>query len=772
MNTFKSKTMRGHSLSRKWLILRWMLVWAVFITQNLSAQTRYVDITASGANDGSSWTDAYNQLSTALIAADSDTSIHEILVAQGVYRPAVSNIDSTFGIFRGGLKLSGGYPNGGGVRDRIRYQTVMDGSLGSSRNSRHVMIICGLPASADSVIVDGFVIQNGLANLIGSISYKGNSLLRSAGGGIYIFNCSNERKTVISHCQIKSNRALCISGSFGGYTRGVGGGLFVKSSSPLIYNCLFSGNAGNSIKTMPLDPLSPRAHSFGTALCADDASPAVVNCVFYGNTGGNSTIYSGHTTASYPTLHNCIVYGNTNGITASKGTLTVAYSIIQGGYKGIGNSSSDPLFVYAAGNDFRLQKSSPAIEAGYNTALPAGSYSDYYGGIRILNTTVDMGIHEYGNPSISGPNTLCIGSAMAYPGSPDGGTYSHSNPTVASMGASGLVTALSAGTDTIKYTIGDTTVYKVIEAVTVPKVAASTGPASLCSGSSITVTNDTPGGIWKSSHSYIATVNRSGLVTGVSEGSVNIIYTVTDNGCSDSTVLPITIHKSPVASFEVPDILCSGSILNVIATPAGGTFSHTNPAVIEVDKGLAKGLLPGVDTFKYSVTDVNGCTGTTSKVVTVPPRYPRPVITESGGVLTSSPGSSYLWFLNDIFIPFAVHRTYTPVTPGKYTVEVRLGAYDCPETSAPYWLSSVGIPSAGLSASARLYPNPAADRVHIDAPEIGHVIISSFDGRIVLQAYDSQELDIAGLPAGMYLVTIYNKKGMLLLREKLLHRTP
>ncbi|GAI06117.1 unnamed protein product, partial [marine sediment metagenome] len=54
------------------------------ITGVAAGQIIYVDADASGVNDGSSWTDAYNYLQDALMMAFAED---EIRVAQGVYRP-------------------------------------------------------------------------------------------------------------------------------------------------------------------------------------------------------------------------------------------------------------------------------------------------------------------------------------------------------------------------------------------------------------------------------------------------------------------------------------------------------------------------------------------------------------------------------------------------------------------------------------------------------------------------------------------------------------
>jgi hypothetical protein len=55
-------------------------------------------------------------------------------------------------------------------------------------------------------------------------------------------------------------------------------------------------------------------------------------------------------------------------------------------------SNSDPLFISVT--DFTLQASSPAVDTGDNTKIPASITTDLAGNQRILNTTVDMGAYE------------------------------------------------------------------------------------------------------------------------------------------------------------------------------------------------------------------------------------------------------------------------------------------------------------------------------------------------------------------------------------------
>lgn len=76
--------------------------------------TIYVDVNASGANTGASWTDAYTSLQQAL---DSASPGDEIWVAQGTYKPSAWPNGGTTGrekhfSLKNGVQIYGGFPGG------------------------------------------------------------------------------------------------------------------------------------------------------------------------------------------------------------------------------------------------------------------------------------------------------------------------------------------------------------------------------------------------------------------------------------------------------------------------------------------------------------------------------------------------------------------------------------------------------------------------------------------------------------------------------------
>lgn len=309
---------------------------------NSVAATIYVDsANTSGINNGTSWGTAYPTLGTAI---SNSLSGDRILVAKGTYFPPATGSglypDASFIVY-GGRRIYGGYPNGGGARDINLYSTILDGNVGSAAdydNSYHVMIIAGLTALADSVIIDGLTIRNGNANLPGFyVTVNGQVVTKGNGGGIIMVSNNNGGKIKISNCLFTNNN-----------TTFFGGALFAVASSPTIENCTFTANTASTGAAMYLSGSSPSilnclftnnaAGLNAGAICNSGSSPLISNCTFTGNTAivgggsggalcnedysngfitrcsfkGNSAAYGGAVanTICSPVFDNCIFTGN------------------------------------------------------------------------------------------------------------------------------------------------------------------------------------------------------------------------------------------------------------------------------------------------------------------------------------------------------------------------------------------------------------------------------------------------------------------------------
>ena len=83
--------------------------------------------------------------------------------------------------------------------------------------------------------------------------------------------------------------------------------------------------------------------------------------------------------------------------------------------------------------------------------------------------------------------------------------------------------------------------------ITVNPLPVVTAPLAICVGESKTL-SPTTGGTWVSNNPAVATVNSTtGVITGVSNGSVTFTFTLTATGCS-ATTTTVTVNALPTTS--------------------------------------------------------------------------------------------------------------------------------------------------------------------------------------------------------------------------------
>ena len=209
----------------------------------------YVDDDATGANDGSSWENAYVYLQDALADANSAEKPVEIRVAQGIYKPDMGagitpgDREASFQL-REGIALSGGYagilnsdPN---KIDYEKYETILSGDLDGNdiytndpnifnseptrQENSYYVIITDWPDSAS--LLDGFTVSGGNGKIPTSGGRGGGG---RSGGGIKI----GYGKLRIYNCTFTNNVGI------------KGGGVFVEYGELILINCTFKDNIAN-----------------------------------------------------------------------------------------------------------------------------------------------------------------------------------------------------------------------------------------------------------------------------------------------------------------------------------------------------------------------------------------------------------------------------------------------------------------------------------------------------------------------------------------------
>ena len=395
-----------------------------------SAQVLHVDANlTTGANDGSSWADAFQGLTGVQQALAVAASGDQVWVADGLYRPTDTTQRGVSIFLLSGVELYGSFQGGeGSLAERPPlgdFPSVLSGDLlGDDAgpgtfldNSFHVVNAQGADATA---VLDGFTVTAGNANGGGSLQDRGGGLL-----------CSGAHSPTIRNCRFVANR--CSFGGAAGYINnggepsftdcsfedGVGGsfgGAFdiASGGSVRFDRCLFVGNT---------------AQRAGALEVFNTTGVFVTNCLFFNNTatgsGGGGAIWmgSGGNTrvrnctivgnsslaqaqggirdqgSANETVANCIVWGNSGpggamaALNQINNGVTVLHCIVEGGYPGTGNLGVDPQLVDQAGGDLNLSASSPAIDAGLNNGVPNGIVLDFAQNPRFVDdpNVVDTG---------------------------------------------------------------------------------------------------------------------------------------------------------------------------------------------------------------------------------------------------------------------------------------------------------------------------------------------------------------------------------------------
>ena len=235
--------------------------------------------------------------------------------------------------------------------------------------------------------------------------------------------------------------------------------------------------------------------------------------------------------------------------------------------------------------------------------------------------SVTQVINVNANPlGITGTTNACIGLTSALSdGTAGPATWSSSNSAIASVGGTGIVTGVSAGTANISYTVTATGCSAIASFVVNSNPGAITGTMAVCTGATTALGNATGGGVWSSSDITKATVNAAtGVVTGVAAGSATISYIL---GTSCYAVATVAVNQTPVAITGTTNVCIGLTTALSDATPGPATWTSSNTALATVAGNVVTGVAAGVPNITYSIT-ATGCYTVTPVTVNPNPAVP------------------------------------------------------------------------------------------------------------------------------------------------------
>ena len=213
---------------------------------------------------------------------------------------------------------------------------------------------------------------------------------------------------------------------------------------------------------------------------------------------------------------------------------------------------------------------------------------------------------------ISGIPSVCTGSTTTLSDLTPSGTWSSSNTSLATV-AGGVVSGVAVGVPVISYTLSATGCYSTLPVSVNQTPVAITGVTNTCIGTTTTLADATTGGSWSSSNPALGTVSSTGVVTGISNGSLNISYT-TPAGCFVFT--SYSVNPLPASITGTMNVCVASSTILADGT-AGGSWTSSNTSEATVVTGTVTGVAAGTPTISYTLP--SGCVATTTVTVNALP---------------------------------------------------------------------------------------------------------------------------------------------------------
>jgi hypothetical protein len=300
-----------------------LCLWLMVATW-LPAQTViFVKSNATGANNGTSWANAYTSLENALASA---APSNQIWAAAGTYKSTGIAPNNSFFLLSG-VELYGGFS---GIESLLSQRNIalnetilsgdiqgddIDGDFSTNRTDNAVHVVRTQNGNAaNRAIIDGVTIKGGNTSTVAA-----DPEINRRGGGIYV-----EAKTTVRNCLFTNNRAesggsIMVPGVAGSglvvtncrfekndATTRAAGIYFINLTSAEIRKCVFENNTVSRGCVYPrtsvgvvIDSCSFNnnvdnfSDGFGAGIFAWQTTYKLTNCNFSGNTGGSAVcVYS------------------------------------------------------------------------------------------------------------------------------------------------------------------------------------------------------------------------------------------------------------------------------------------------------------------------------------------------------------------------------------------------------------------------------------------------------------------------------------------------
>jgi len=258
------------------------------------------------------------------------------------------------------------------IIDRNRSDSHDGGGIYFTTNSTITMENVSISENQANEFGGGLYVGRDInSSLIATNVRINNNVCNDYGAGIYIKGVND---FTLSHSWIQGNT-----------TERRGGGIYCRDAHPELINVLISGNevTGSGVDD----------GGGGIYLIESNSDPTLTNVTITNNTANAGGGVYRYDIGCDPTFLNCIIWNNTSGNFNTSNGVTITYSDIEGGFTGVGNINSIPLFADIYNSDYHLSDNSNCIGSGTSVGAPG---LDLDGNIRPdpPGSAPDMGAYE------------------------------------------------------------------------------------------------------------------------------------------------------------------------------------------------------------------------------------------------------------------------------------------------------------------------------------------------------------------------------------------
>jgi trimeric autotransporter adhesin len=254
--------------------------------------------------------------------------------------------------------------------------------------------------------------------------------------------------------------------------------------------------------------------------------------------------------------------------------------------------------------------------AGIVTAVSVGTVNIAYTLTDGCSQTAVLTVHPV-PAAIQGQHTVCAGLQTTLTDSLTGGYWTVQNSSINAIDSfSGILTGLVAGTDTVTYTSAGgcsitTSVTVNVSPSRISGIASDT--TQICRYASKFLRDSVAGGTWWSANSAVLSISDSGYITGITDDTTTVTYTLPD-GCF--ATLTVLVDSVPLPIIG-PASVCTG-VPATYSDLGGGIWTNlAGFATIDSISGVITEVTTGMDTLIY--TFANHCFATIAVSINASP---------------------------------------------------------------------------------------------------------------------------------------------------------